>query len=366
MPVPADASGGPAGCQAIGTLGAMRRRRLARSVGAAFGLWLAAAAAACGAPSQAHHEPPSTSTAVLSTTTAAPPVPGAGREGVPAFAHIVVVVMENLGASGALAVPQIKALAGRYQSTTGWYATAHPSLPDYLALTSGSTWGVTSDCTSCLQRGPDLATQLEDAGITWGAYFGGMPAPCFLGPQSPDGQYAQKHDPFAYFLDVRQSPGTCAHLQPLAALAPLLEGPASGVPRLVWVTPDMCDSGHDCGPGTAGAWLAGFVGRVTASAAWRDGGVLVVTWDEGDDDAGVDPGTGLVRAGTGGGAVLTLVATPSGPAGVTLRGPYSHYSLLRTIEDSLGLPLLGEAAAPGVRTMAAFFASNAPSRAGGT
>ena len=274
----------------------------------------------------------------------------------PAVSHLFVVVMENLGAPGALAVPQIAVLAHRYQWTTSWYASAHPSLPNYLALVSGSTWGVTSDCTSCIQSGPNLATQLDAAHVSWGAYFGAMPSPCFLGPQSPDGGYAQKHDPFAYFTDVRSDPARCGHLQPLPALAPLLAGPAEAVPRLVWVTPDMCDSGHDCGAATAGAWLARFVDQVTASAAWRGGGLLVVTWDEGDTDAGLDPSTGTVRPSGGGGPVLTVVATPAGPAGRSLPGPYDHYSLLRTVEDAFGLPLLGAAAAPGVHALGAFFA----------
>ncbi len=284
------------------------------------------------------------------TTTAAP----AGAEGVPAFGHVFVVLMENLSAAGATSVASIAALAARYESTTDWYAVSHPSLPNYLALVSGSTWGVSSDCTSCLQNGATIATQLEGAGISWDAYFGGMPGPCFLGPQSSDGSYAMKHDPFAYFTDIRSSPALCAHLQPLASLTPLLSGPATSVPRFVWVTPTMCDSGHDCPASTAGAWLSGFVHAVTASAAWRTGGLLVVTWDEGSDDSGIASATGAPGT-SGGGRVLTLVAAPGVPAGRVVGGPFDHYSLLRTVEDAFGLPRLGQAAAPGVRALGAFF-----------
>jgi phospholipase C len=291
---------------------------------------------------------------MVTTPTTAPMT--AGREGVPSFAHIFVVVMENLGAQGAMAVPSVATLAARYESTTDWYAVAHPSLPNYLALVSGSTWEISSDCTSCYQSGTDLADQLDQAGISWGAYFGAMPSPCYLRPQSPDGGYAQKHDPFAYFVDLRDSPARCAHLQPLSFLQTQLGGPATGVPRFVWVTPDMCDSGHDCSPATAGAWLSGFVGQVTASAAWRAGGLLVVTWDEGDGDSGTDPSTGAVGQG-GGGAVLSLVITPGAPPGRRVPGPYSHYSLLRTVEDALGVPYLGQAGAHGVRALGAFFAA---------
>ena len=200
-----------------------------------------------------------------------------------------------------------------------------------------------------------MADQLSAAGISWGAYFEGMPSTCFLGPQSPDGSYAQKHDPFAYFEDIRSNTALCDHLQPLSALTPLLSGPASAVPRFVWVTPNLCDDGHDCSASVAGTWLSSFVAQVTASSAWRDDGLLVVTWDEGETDAGFDPSTGAPTS-SGGGQVLTLVVTPDGPAGRSLPGPYDHYSLLRTVEDGLGLPHLGEAAAAAVSPMSAFFA----------
>jgi hypothetical protein len=118
----------------------------------------------------------------------------------------------------------------------------------------------------------------------------------------------------------------------------------------------MCHSGHDCASDVAAQWLAGFVATVTASAAWRDGGVLVVTWDEGDGEAGIDPRTGARTASGGGGAVLTVVATPAGPAGRVLPGPYGHFSLPATVDDAFGLPRLGDAADPGVSTIGAFLA----------
>jgi phospholipase C len=185
-----------------------------------------------------------------------------------------------------------------------------------------------------------------------------------LGPQSADGSYAQKHDPFAYFRDVRATPSQCAHLQPLGALTGLLaSAPSSAVPRFVWVTPNLCHSGHDCGAATGGAWLAGFVNSVTASSAWRDGGALVVTWDEGTDSRGLDPATGAVLADGGGGNVLTLVIAPGVRAGEKVGTPFDHYSLLRTVEDAFGLPLLRAAAAPGTRPMTAFWSAATP-RAG--
>jgi phospholipase C len=309
---------------------------------------------------------PSTAPGASTTVTAPPSTSGSaptgsGREAVPAFSHLFVVVMENEERPSVLAVPTIAALAKRYASADAWYAVSHPSLPNYLAMVSGSTWGVTSDCTTCDQTGPDLGAQLSAAGITWGAYMENMPGPCFTGPQSPDGLYAEKHDPFVYFAGVRDVAGVCAHVQPLTSLTPLLSSTAAArdVPRFVWVTPNLCDDGHNCSAATSGTWLAGFVATVTASPAWTDGGALVVTWDEGATDDGIDPATGTLSSTGGGGNVLTLVIAPHVPAGLVVHTRFDHYSLLRTIEDAFGLPLLGAAADGSTAPMSAFWSGAA-------
>ena len=260
--------------------------------------------------------------------------------------------MENLDYSSALATPGLATLADRYALATRYYGVSHPSLPNYLAMTSGSTWGVTSDCTDCYVSAPNLFDQLAAAHLSYGAYFEGMPSSCYLGPSAGVG-YAGKHDPFRYYRDVRASRSLCSHLEPYPRLAALLGGPAAKVPRFVWVTPDLCDDGHDCPATTAAAWLTRFVASVTKSAAWREGGALFVTWDEaeGDDAAVVPPGR-VVPSG-GGGRVMTLVVAPHLRRGLRVAVPYDHYSLLATVEDALGLPLLGRART--ATPMAAFF-----------
>jgi len=261
--------------------------------------------------------------------------------------------MENLGYTAALETPGIASLARRYGFATEYYATAHPSLPNYLELTSGGTWGVTSDCVECFVDEPNLGEQLSAAGIPWGAYMEGIPSPCFLDDYGGV-DYAAKHDPFRYYVAIRSSTVLCDHIRPLGELLPLLAGPATAVPRFVWVTPDLCHDGHDCPAGEAATWLDGFVGQVTASAAWRQGGVLFVTWDEGDggDESTVTAG-GAVADCCGGGHILTLVVAPGLTPATEVSVPYTHASLLATVEDAFGLPLLA-----GARTatpMAAFF-----------
>lgn len=276
----------------------------------------------------------------------------AGRSGIPAFGHVFVVVMENLDYQQALATPGLVSLANQYALATEYYAASHPSLPNYLALTSGSTWGISSDCTSCLVNEPNIANQLGSANISFGAYMEGIRTSCFLAPYGGN-DYAAKHDPFRYYIDVRSSRALCSRIQPESELPALLAEPASKVPRFVWVTPDLCHDGHDCAPSIAATWLTGFVRQVTASSAWRDNGVLFITWDEsnGDDSAVVPPGR--VTACCGGGRVMTLVIDKNVQPRVRVDAVYNHYSLLATIEDSFGIPLLGQAKS--ADPMSAFF-----------
>jgi hypothetical protein len=103
---------------------------------------------------------------------------------------------------------------------------------------------------------------------------------------------------------------------------------AGSVPRFVWITPDLCHDGHDCSNAVAEGWLAQTVPLILATPAWQDNGLLLITWDEGEDAAN---------------SVLTLVIQPN-PLIHQSNRPYNHYSLLATIEDELGVPRLGAAA----------------------
>jgi phosphatidylinositol-3-phosphatase len=283
--------------------------------------------------------------ALPSTATATP-----AARGIPAFSHVFEVVMENLGYSSALQTPGLARLARRWASASDYYAASHPSLPNYLALSSGSTHGITSDCVTCFVSAANLFSELANRHVSFDAYLEGVPGPCFLADYGGN-DYASKHNPFRYYNDVRGSRSLCSHLRPYNELAGLLRGPPARVPRYVWVTPNLCHDGHDCGAGEASTWLTSFVAQVTSSAAWRDGGVLLVTWDEGFDSSAVV--NGRVVPGGGGGHVLTLVISPAVARGKVVAAPLNHYSLLATVEDALGLPRLG--AARGAANFSMFF-----------
>lgn len=251
----------------------------------------------------------------------------------------MVVVMENREASQVLdpgQAPGVVAIADRYGLATQAYATTHPSLPNYLELIAGTTFGITDDCTTCSVDGPTIVDQLGDAGIDWRAYMEGMPAPCATVVSSPGG-YAKKHDPFLYVRHIVSSPALCDRVVPATTL---LDDLSTGrLPPFVWVTPNLCHDGHDCPTRVADAYLAQLVGHVVGSPWFQGGGVVVVTWDEGTTNAGC-------CGGAHGGHVATLVVSPATRPGARLDTPVDGAGILRTIETLYGLPFLGDAACP--------------------
>ena len=259
--------------------------------------------AAIATPSPTKTEPPATPSAVPTETPT------------PATPHVFVIVMENANFTTALASPPIARLAAKYVLATNYHAVSSPSLPNYLALTSGSTWGITDDAYHVLPAG-GLGTQLTVAGVTWRAYMEGLTsAGCLRSPYP----YALKHNPFAYYG------GACP--QNVVALDALEADLARDTPSFVWISPGLCHDGHDCALAEAGAWLEELVGRIVASQAWRDHGVLFVVWDEGDGRSSVVP---------------LIVASPD-VASRRANDDYDHFSLLAAVEDQFGLPRLGAA-----------------------
>ena len=246
---------------------------------------------------------------------------------IPSFTHVVVVVFENHEANsiaGNPAAPTFNALARRYATITNYTAVAHPSLPNYLALVSGSTQGITSDCTDCIVQARNLADTLEAARKTWKTYAENLPAPGFTGGSS--GRYAKKHDPFLYFRDVADSRARRNRVVPFPQLARDLS--ARRLPDFSLVIPNLCDDMHDCSVSTGDAWLKAHVVPLLHSPELR-GGVVFVVFDEGTSNTG------------GGGHVEALALGPTVRRGATFGKATNHYGLLRTIEDAWGLPRLG-------------------------
>jgi hypothetical protein len=281
--------------------------------------------------------------------------------GVPAFGHVYVIVMENRSLSsikGAQNAPYVNSLMTTYAYATNYTTTFHPSLPNYIAMTSGSTQGIGCDCEptgtsacvpvvcllfpNCKCDVPDAASgpthlgdQLDGVGVAWREYAEGAAGPCDL---TDNGAYALKHVPFAYYDDVQLDPARCAlRVRPYSDFAADL---AAGSYRFSYISPNLCDDMHDgCDGGdpiaNGDAWLHANVPPILATAGFQAGGhdVLFIVWDEQDGSVGTSP-------------IPLVIVSPLVKLGSTTGAAYNHYSLLATVEETFGVPHLGSAAAP--------------------
>jgi acid phosphatase len=240
-----------------------------------------------------------------------------------AIDHVVIIVEENKPAThiiGSPEAPYINRLAADNALATNYRAVTHPSLPNYLALTGGSTAGITNDCNpqggGCLAQGAGIAGLVERSGRTWKMYAEAMPEPC---TSTNSGDYAVKHNPFLYYPGViADKAGCAAHDVPFTQLAADLKD-TSTLPDYVFISPDLCHDMHDCTVRTGDDWLAGQVPAILASPAFtRQNSLLMITWDEGNAVSN---------------KVSTIFAGPAAKKAFRSDTPYTHYSLLRTIED---------------------------------
>jgi hypothetical protein len=247
----------------------------------------------------------------------------AAPQPVPGFRHVVVIVFENKGRGAVLgnrAAPGFNAFARAGAVLSGYRGVAHPSLPNYLALVSGSTHGITTDCTKCVVGGPSLADTLAAKGLTWKTYAEGLPRAGWTGASA--GRYAKKHVPFLYFRNVLARPAWLRNVMPLSRLSP------RRLPDFALVVPDLCHDMHDCPVRVGDAWLRRFLPpllRVPETAVF-------VTFDE---------------SYGAGNRVPALALGPLVRPGSRFASALTHYGLLRTIEDGLGLPRLGRSARAG-------------------
>ncbi|WP_354245023.1 alkaline phosphatase family protein [Arthrobacter sp. UYEF20] len=264
-----------------------------------------------------------------------------------------------------------------------YYGTAHNSHPDYLAQISGqaSNEMTRKDCptyaafkqtgtsapgqvqgTGCVYPSsvPTLAGQLSAAGRTWKGYMEDMGTPCRhpeLGARDDHqsaqvgDQYATRHNPFVYFESITSSPDCQQNVVDFTHLAEDLKS-ADTTPNLSYISPNLCNDGHDnpCVDGSPGglesadSWLQQQVPAILDSPAFKQDGVLVITFDESE---GNTSGPAGVPGGTAGGRVGALVLSPFTKGGTTSDRTYNHFSLLASIEDIFSLPRLGYAGAPG-------------------
>jgi len=245
---------------------------------------------------------------------------------IPSPDHVVIIMMENKSKNailGSREAPYINSLIQKYSLAGNYFAITHPSLPNYIALIGGSTFNITSDCTDCFIASPNFIDQLEEYHKTWKTYMESMPSSCFLGN---DGTYAQKHNPFIYFDDIRNNPDRCRNIIPYTELEKDFKSIAT-TPNFAWISPNLCHDMHDCSIAQGDSWLSREVPLILTSPAFKQQqSLLIITWDEGEE--------------SGSNQIPTLFIGDMVKPGFVTQAHYTHYSLLHTIESLWKMPPL--------------------------
>lgn len=281
------------------------------------------------------------STPVAPTTAivSSPTLPIASDSGVPNFNHIAIIMFENKEFGSVIGNPQMPTfnrLAQEYTLLTQHYAIRHPSLPNYIALIGGDTFGIDRNCNDCFIDAPSLPDLIEASGRTWKTYQEDMPEPCFLGNTN---FYAQKHNPFVYFDPIRLNVERCLrNVVPLTQLQADIV--ANALPNFMFIKPNICNDSHDCELDVSDKWLTNLLATLTpALDATGESYVMVLMFEEGQGDHTC---CGLPEPG--GGRVPVVLVSPLVKNGFEDPTPYTHYSLLKTISEAWGLQYLGHAA----------------------
>jgi phosphatidylinositol-3-phosphatase len=275
--------------------------------------------------------------------------------------HVIVLVMENKEYDSVIAspgAPYENTLTSNYSLAANYYAVSHPSLPNYLALVAGDTFGVDSDCLPSDCPLPysitSIATLLDAHHLSWREYAESMPANCSQ-TSSPSDVYDPEHDPFVYFSDITgnygvgsTSPYCNSHVVSMDQF--WTDSITSKLPAFSMITPNICDDAHSCTLSAGDEWLSYLVPLIMHSPSFSST-ALFITYDEGISGEGF----GLNE----GGHVVCLLVSPFAKPGYVSNVQYSHYSLLATIEAIFNLGNLGRNDAT-ANVMSDLFSSEVP------
>lgn len=238
--------------------------------------------------------------------------------------HVVIVVEENHSYGsviGSSAMPYLNGLASKFSLATNYFASAHPSLPNYFMLTAGVP--VTfDDSFTGTYGGANLASVVSGAGKTWKVYAESIPSAGYTGgDQYP---YVKRHNPFAYFTSVLNDPKQTANIVPFTQFSSDLA--VGALPSVSFVVPNLLDNAHDGTLEQADAWLQTNIAPLVNSGVFTKT-VLMVVFDEGDQ-------TDIEHIG---GHVAMVIAGGPVKTGYQSTTFYQHPSALRFTLDALGI-----------------------------
>ncbi|HJP79277.1 MAG TPA: alkaline phosphatase family protein [Pseudonocardiaceae bacterium] len=250
----------------------------------------------------------------------------------PSAPHVMEILMENHPIDEIIGnpdAPYINSLADTYGMATNWSSMTDISLPNYLALSAGSVQGDPQDTTPAQQTypGPTFVDELAQAGISWKAYIEDMPTPCDQVDTFSPGYYDVNHNPWLYYDSIRNNPAQCANDVPGTQFATDLA--ANNLPSFVWYTPNRLHDMHDGTVAQGDTFLSQLIPQVLNSQWYGQGGIILLTWDEGTS---TDP------------LVATIAISAKTPPGARETTAGNQYGTLRTLEELYGVGYLGASA----------------------
>lgn len=289
------------------------------------------------------------SASAASATTTAATAPSAsqpcGVQHPHPYTHVIWVWMENRSYGsiiGSSQAPYINSLAAECGLATNYHNITHPSLPNYMAATSGLGYSALTAFPDCNPTGTCTSTaeSIFAQGETWKAYDESMPSNCYM---SNSGEYAVRHNPAVYYTTL----ASCSTNDvPYTQLATDLAD--NTLPAFSFITPNLIDDMHDGTVPDGDSWLAANLPVIFNSPEYTDGSTVVfITWDEGEGGSYASNEQCATNTTDVSCQVATLVISPSTPVGTKSSLLFNHYSLLATAEQLLHLPRLGLAASVG-------------------
>lgn len=243
----------------------------------------------------------------------------------PTFSHVFLVVEENHSFTeviGNSSMPYLNGLASKYALAKQYFANAHPSIPNYLMLTTGQMETLNDNFSGTI--GDDnVVRELVSAGKTWKTYQESIPSAGYLGGDAPP--YVRRHNPFSLLSDVQNSTTQAANIVPFTQFATDLAN--NSLPNFSFIVPDVNNDAHDGTLATADSWLQSNMAPLIASSTFQSGGLLVILFDEGE----------LSDFNHGGGQVAAVIVSSNSKPNFQSQTLYQHQSTLRLVLEALGV-----------------------------
>ena len=243
----------------------------------------------------------------------------------PTFSHVVVVVEENHSYSdviGSSSMPYLNSLASQYGLATQYFANGHPSMPNYLMLTTGQMETFDDNFSGTISD-DNVVRELVNAGKSWKAYEESIPSAGYLGGDVAP--YVRRHNPFSYLSDVQNDPSQAANIVPFSQFASDLS--RNTLPQFSFISPDMNDDAHNGTLAAADSWLQSNLAPLLASSTFQNSGLLIITFDESE----------VTDLDHGGGHVATVVISSKSKMKYQSQTEYQHQSTLRLVLAASGV-----------------------------